>query len=102
MVFAAIVERELDGLGHHGQGLILGVAFRHHLRQSGNNDREPALGLRFENQRWPSTLTQDECKARLVAMNDDPDVLGVILQPPVPEHIHGRSLASAIHPFKDL
>jgi methylenetetrahydrofolate dehydrogenase (NADP+) / methenyltetrahydrofolate cyclohydrolase len=59
-------------------------------------------GFRFENQIWPSTLTQEECKARLVAMNDDPDVLGVILQRPVPAHIHGRSLASAIHPFKDV
>ena len=35
-------------------------------------------------------------------MNDDRDVLGVILQRPVPAHIHGRSLASAIHPLKDV
>src|SRR4029079_18986739 len=55
-----------------------------------------------EDQVWPVTLTQDECKARLVKMNDDPDVLGVILQRPVPAHIHGRSLASAVHPFKDI
>ena len=60
------------------------------------------VGLRFEDQVWPSTLTQEECKTRLVKMNDDADVLGVILQRPVPAHIHGRSLASAIHPFKDI
>ena len=60
------------------------------------------VGFRFEDTRWPSTLSQDECKARIVAMNDDPDVLGVILQRPVPKHIHGRSLASAIHPLKDI
>ena len=60
------------------------------------------VGLRFEDARWPGTLTQDECKARIVAMNNDADVLGVILQRPVPVHIHGRSLASAIHPLKDL
>jgi methylenetetrahydrofolate dehydrogenase (NADP+)/methenyltetrahydrofolate cyclohydrolase len=60
------------------------------------------VGLRFEEQIWPSSLSQDECKARLVAMNDEADVLGVILQRPVPSHIHGRSLASAIHPFKDI
>jgi methylenetetrahydrofolate dehydrogenase (NADP+)/methenyltetrahydrofolate cyclohydrolase len=59
------------------------------------------VGFRFEEQIWPSTLTQEECKARIVAMNDDGDVLGVILQRPVPAHIHGRSLASAIHPLKD-
>ena len=60
------------------------------------------VGLRFENQNWPNTLSQPECKARLVAMNDDRDVLGVILQRPVPKHIHGRSLASAVHPLKDV
>jgi methylenetetrahydrofolate dehydrogenase (NADP+) / methenyltetrahydrofolate cyclohydrolase len=60
------------------------------------------VGLRFEEQIWPGTLTQEECKAHIVAMNDDADVLGVILQRPVPAHIHGRSLASAIHPLKDI
>lgn len=60
------------------------------------------VGLRFDDQVWPSPLKQEECKARLVAMNDDADVLGVILQRPVPRHINVRSLASAIHPFKDL
>ena len=60
------------------------------------------VGLNFESQTWPSTLSQEECKARLVAMNDDAGVLGVILQRPVPSHIHGRSLASAIHPLKDI
>jgi methylenetetrahydrofolate dehydrogenase (NADP+) / methenyltetrahydrofolate cyclohydrolase len=60
------------------------------------------VGLRFEEQTWPSELSQEECKARLLAMNDDRDVLGVILQRPVPAHINGRSLASAIHPLKDV
>jgi methylenetetrahydrofolate dehydrogenase (NADP+)/methenyltetrahydrofolate cyclohydrolase len=60
------------------------------------------VGLTFEEQTWPSGLTQEECKARLVAMNDDASVLGVILQRPVPRHINVRSLASAIHPFKDI
>ncbi|MEO8259748.1 MAG: tetrahydrofolate dehydrogenase/cyclohydrolase catalytic domain-containing protein, partial [Acidobacteriota bacterium] len=60
------------------------------------------VGFRFEDARWPGLLTQDECKARIVAMNDDADVLGIILQRPVPRHINGRSLASAIHPLKDI
>ena len=60
------------------------------------------VGLPFDEQHWPADLTQDECKRRLVAMNDDPDVLGVILQRPVPAHINVRSLQSAIHPLKDV
>ena len=60
------------------------------------------VGLPFDEQHWPADLTQDECKRRLVEMNDDPDVLGVILQRPVPAHINVRSLQSAIHPLKDV
>jgi methylenetetrahydrofolate dehydrogenase (NADP+)/methenyltetrahydrofolate cyclohydrolase len=60
------------------------------------------VGFRFEHQPWPSSMTQEECKYRLVTMNDDSDILGVILQRPVPAHINGRSLASAIHPLKDV
>lgn len=61
-----------------------------------------AAGIRFDEQVWSDGLSQDECKARLVAMNDDPDVLGVILQRPVPGQINVRSLQSAIHPLKDV
>jgi len=60
------------------------------------------IDIPFEEARWPADISQVEAKARLVEMNDNPDVLGVILQRPVPPHINVRSLASAIHPFKDI
>ncbi|KGL02793.1 bifunctional 5,10-methylenetetrahydrofolate dehydrogenase/5,10-methenyltetrahydrofolate cyclohydrolase [Thalassobacter sp. 16PALIMAR09] len=60
------------------------------------------LGLPFDQAFWDGDVTQDECKARIQAMNDDPEVLGVILQRPVPDHINVRSLQSAIHPLKDV
>jgi len=60
------------------------------------------VGIPFEEAYWPDDITQSEAKSRLVAMNDDREVLGVILQRPVPAHINVRSLASAIHPFKDI
>ncbi|MCH2078041.1 MAG: bifunctional 5,10-methylenetetrahydrofolate dehydrogenase/5,10-methenyltetrahydrofolate cyclohydrolase [Rhodobacteraceae bacterium] len=60
------------------------------------------VGLPFEEVHWDADVTQEECKARLQAMNDDPSVLGVILQRPVPEHTNVRSLQSAIHPLKDV
>lgn len=59
-------------------------------------------GLPFEEVVWPADISQDECKARIVQMNDDASVLGVILQRPVPDHINVRSLQSAIHPLKDV
>ncbi len=60
------------------------------------------LGLPFDQEFWGGEISQDECKALIQKMNDDPAVLGVILQRPVPEHINVRSLQSAIHPLKDV
>ena len=59
-------------------------------------------GMPFEQANWPSDITQAECKARLLALNNDSKVLGIILQRPVPDHINVRSLQSAIHPLKDV
>lgn len=61
-----------------------------------------SVGIPFEEVNWSGECSQAECKARLVAMNDDPEVLGVILQRPVAEGINVRTLQSAIHPLKDL
>ena len=59
-------------------------------------------GIPFKQVNWPSDIAQDECKTRILALNDDPKVLGIILQRPVPDHINVRSLQSAIHPLKDV
>jgi methylenetetrahydrofolate dehydrogenase (NADP+)/methenyltetrahydrofolate cyclohydrolase len=110
----AVRDRILDGVAErvrqaektHAIGRLVSISVGEHKEVAvyvrGQASAARRVGFRFEEQTWPDTLSQDECKARLVAMNDDPDVLGVILQRPVPSHIHGRSLASAIHPFKDL
>ena len=59
-------------------------------------------GLDFDQQMWSRDITQDECKSRIQDMNDDPSVLGIIIQRPLPSHINIRSLQSAVHPLKDL
>ncbi|MBK4217674.1 bifunctional 5,10-methylenetetrahydrofolate dehydrogenase/5,10-methenyltetrahydrofolate cyclohydrolase [Paracoccus caeni] len=61
-----------------------------------------AAGIPFDQQIWPAEITLEDCKRRIVELNDSPDVLGIILQRPVPSHIHVRSLQSAIHPLKDV
>lgn len=61
-----------------------------------------AAGIPFDQQLWPHDIPQDECKRRIAALNDSSDVLGIILQRPVPPHINVRSLQSAIHPLKDV
>ncbi|MEL6885729.1 MAG: bifunctional 5,10-methylenetetrahydrofolate dehydrogenase/5,10-methenyltetrahydrofolate cyclohydrolase [Pseudomonadota bacterium] len=68
-----------------------------------NQERGAARAeLPFETQFWPGDMSQEDGKARIQAMNDDPGILGIILQRPVPDHINLRSLQSAIHPLKDV
>jgi methylenetetrahydrofolate dehydrogenase (NADP+) / methenyltetrahydrofolate cyclohydrolase len=87
-------------------GRIVSVAIGQH-KEAGAYVRAQAsaaarVGLTVDDQTWPADLTQGEYKSRLVAMNDDNSVLGVILQRPVPRHVNVRSLQSAVHPFKDI
>jgi len=69
---------------------------------NGQSRAAKKVGIPFDAQFWPADMDQDVCKAKITAMNDDPDVLGIILQRPVPDHINVRSLQSAIHPLKDV
>jgi methylenetetrahydrofolate dehydrogenase (NADP+)/methenyltetrahydrofolate cyclohydrolase len=97
-ILTEVAERVRDAAATHTLGRLVSVSIGEHKEAAvyvrGQANAAKKVGLRFEDQVWPSTLTQEECKARLV--------LGVILQRPVPSHIKGRSLASAIHPFKDV
>ena len=90
----------------HAIGQLISISIGEHKEVAvyvrGQARAADKVGIRFAEQVWPDDITQDEAKSRLVAMNDDSDVLGVILQRPVPAHINVRSLASAIHPFKDI
>lgn len=101
-----VAERVRRAAARHAIGRLVSISIGEQQAAAvyvrGQTTAAKRVGLRFEEQIWAGTLTQEECKARIVAMNDDADVLGVILQRPVPAHIHGRSLASAVHPLKDI
>jgi methylenetetrahydrofolate dehydrogenase (NADP+) / methenyltetrahydrofolate cyclohydrolase len=105
-ILAEVAERVRDASATHAIGRLVSIGIGEHKEAGvyvrGQASAAKKVGLQFDDQTWPDTLSQKECKARIVRMNDDPDILGVILQRPVPEHIHGRSLASAIHPLKDI
>jgi methylenetetrahydrofolate dehydrogenase (NADP+) / methenyltetrahydrofolate cyclohydrolase len=105
-ILAEVAERVRDAAATHAIGRLVSISIGEHKEAGvyvrGQASAAKKVGLRFDDQTWPDTLNQKECKARIVRMNDDPDILGVILQRPMPEHIHGRSLASAIHPLKDI
>jgi methylenetetrahydrofolate dehydrogenase (NADP+) / methenyltetrahydrofolate cyclohydrolase len=105
-ILAEVATRVRTAAAKHSIGRLVSVSIGDnkaaavYVRAQANAARK--IGLQFEEQKWPSDLSQADCKTRIVAMNDDPNVLGVILQRPVPKQINVRSLASAIHPFKDV
>ncbi|MEK9923997.1 MAG: bifunctional 5,10-methylenetetrahydrofolate dehydrogenase/5,10-methenyltetrahydrofolate cyclohydrolase [Alphaproteobacteria bacterium] len=103
----ADVKRDLENLSKAGKlGRLVSVAIGDveevavYIRGQARAAAE--VGMPFDEQHWPASLSQEECKQRLIEMNDDPDVVGVVLQRPVPEHLNVRSLQSAIHPLKDV
>lgn len=103
----ADVKRDLENLSKAGKlGRLVSVAIGDveevavYIRGQARAAAE--VGMPFDEQHWPASLSQEECKQRLIEMNDDPDVVGVVLQRPVPEHLKIRSLQSAIHPLKDV
>jgi len=105
-ILSEIAERVSEAAATHALGRLVSISIGEHQEVAvyvrGQTRAADKVGLRFDQQNWPEDMTQDDAKARLVAMNDDSDVLGMILQRPVPAHINVRSLASAIHPFKDI
>lgn len=105
-ILAQVAERVRDAQGKHRVGKLVSISIGEipevavYIR--GQARAAAKVGIPFEEAHWPSDISQGDAKSRLVAMNDDRDVLGVILQRPVPRHINVRSLASAIHPLKDI
>ena len=101
-----VAQRVAEARRRHELGRIVSISIGEHpevalyIRNQARAAEQ--VGIPFEVLNWPADLTQAECKKRLSAMNDDPEVLGVILQRPVSEGINLRSVQSAIHPLKDL
>ena len=60
------------------------------------------VGITPFDERLPATATSVQVAERLRQLNDDPAVSGVLLQLPLPSHLHGPSLTSIIDTHKDV
>ena len=105
-ILADVAEQVRRAAAVHTIGRLVSVSIGEHKEVAvyvrGQARAAQQVGIEFDEQTWPADLPQEEAKAKLIKMNDDPGVLGVILQRPIPKHINVRSMASAIHPFKDI
>jgi methylenetetrahydrofolate dehydrogenase (NADP+)/methenyltetrahydrofolate cyclohydrolase len=59
-------------------------------------------GIADQHQHLPSTATMDEVAELIEQCNADPEVSGILLQLPVPDHMQGQTLTAMIDPDKDV
>lgn len=59
-------------------------------------------GVRDLAHNLPTTTTQDELLALIDRLNADDGVDGILVQLPLPEHIHPETVIERIHPGKDV
>lgn len=60
------------------------------------------LGIAYELRELPGDTAQDELEDLIAELNRAPDVTGIILLTPVPQHINQRAMQAAITPIKDV
>ena len=59
-------------------------------------------GLRATLERYPAALPEADLLARIVALNRDPAVHGILVQLPLPRHMDSSKVIEAIAPEKDV
>jgi methylenetetrahydrofolate dehydrogenase (NADP+) / methenyltetrahydrofolate cyclohydrolase len=60
------------------------------------------VGIRSEQVDLPAYITEHELLATIRRLNRDPDIHGIILQLPLPSHLHELEMQRAIAPEKDV
>src|SRR5215831_8050600 len=60
------------------------------------------LGIRSQKITLPATITTDELLAQVRTLNDDDSVDGILIQLPLPRHVHKHAVLEAVAPSKDV
>ena len=61
-----------------------------------------AVGMHSVLEQYSADLTQDKLLERILALNHDPDIHGILVQLPLPKHIDEHAVLEAISPLKDV
>ena len=60
------------------------------------------VGIRSETIRLPGQITQEDLLGKVMELNDDPRVHGILVQLPLPPHLDERAIILALDPDKDV
>ncbi len=69
---------------------------------TGKSKDAVAIGMRSETIRLPADISQEALLATVAELNADPRWHGVIVQVPLPSHIHEATVTGAVLPEKDV
>lgn len=60
------------------------------------------VGMIFSLTELPKEISEDDLIAKIRAMNENPDIHGILVQAPLPPHIIYRDIVEVIDPRKDV
>ncbi len=60
------------------------------------------VGMRSSVHRLPDTATQEEAEALVHSLNADPHITGILVQHPIPKHLHEPSVLDQVSREKDV
>src|SRR5437868_14381494 len=103
----AAVKRDVEALAQRGIRPGLAVilagddpASRVYVRNKVRACEE--TGVRSELHECPGNVSEAELLARVVKLNADPAVHGILVQLPLPKHINAERVLEAVAPAKDV
>ena len=59
-------------------------------------------GVRSDLYELPATVSEEALLDRVLALNDDPDVHGILVQLPLPKHVNASKVLETVSPAKDI
>ncbi|MBD1373250.1 bifunctional methylenetetrahydrofolate dehydrogenase/methenyltetrahydrofolate cyclohydrolase FolD [Hazenella sp. IB182357] len=101
------LKEEVDYLIQQGitPGLVVILVGNHPASESyvkGKIKASAEVGIDSQLIRLPAEITETELLARIVALNEDPSVDGILVQLPLPDHIDADRVIQTIDPKKDV
>ena len=61
-----------------------------------------AIGVQVRHVSFPEEVTEEMLISRIIGLNADLSVGGIIVQLPLPPHLNARHVLDSIHPEKDI
>ncbi|MFP4362854.1 MAG: bifunctional methylenetetrahydrofolate dehydrogenase/methenyltetrahydrofolate cyclohydrolase FolD [Spirochaetia bacterium] len=98
---------EVDALKNNGiePGLaviLVGDDPASHSYVRGKEKACASVGIKSKDYRLPADITQNELLSYINTCNQDPEIHGILVQLPLPDHIDDQTMIEAILPEKDV